>query len=182
MTGKMYDIRFYFIFSIKFNNSSLNIKEKNMDDSVDLDIKKSLLRKQTCFFQFTEDEIEQLAALLVEKRFAANEVIVSEGEPVDSVYLIARGSADVRLATIKENAIETNSIATLNAGDAIGLNETGFYSLSGRRTATVIALTDTVTLRLNVAEFHGFALAYSHVNEVMRKNAEVVSGIKFDEI
>lgn len=153
-----------------------------MDGSVDLDTKKSLLRKQTCFFQFTEDEIEQLAALLIEKRFATNEIIVSEGEPVDSVYLIVQGTADVRLARIKENAIETYSIAMLKAGDAIGLNETGFYSLSGRRTATVVALTDIITLRLNVAEFHGFALTYSHVNEVMRKNAEVVSGIKFNQI
>jgi len=52
------------------------------------------------------------------------------------------------------------------------LNETGFYSLTGKRTATVVALTDLETLYLSVAAFHGFALAHSHVNEIMHEQAE----------
>lgn len=150
------------------------LRLNSMDDSIDHNLKKSFLRRQTCFLQLTDDEIDRLAMLLNEKHFPAGETIVTEGDPVDSVYLIVKGTADVRLSSVVNQSIETRSIATLNPGDAIGLNETGFYSLSGKRTATVVALTDMVTLYLNVAEFHGFALEYSHVNEVMRKNAEMM--------
>jgi len=147
-----------------------------MDESVDLTINKMLLKKQACFTPLREDEIEKLAALLKEKHFLAGDTIVTEGDPVDSVYLIAKGKADVRTVSVKDNALHYTSVATLGPGEAIGLNETGFYSLSGRRTATVVALENMDLLYLNIAEFHGFALAYSHVNEVMRKNAEKIVG------
>lgn len=145
-----------------------------MDESVDLSLKKDFIKKQACFAQFTDEEIVKLASLFREKQFKAGEEVVTEGDPVDSVFLIIRGTADVRHVTIKDHAPHIQSLATLNAGDAIGLNETGFYSLSGIRTATVVALTDLVTLCMSMPQFHGFALEYSHVSEVMRKNASGV--------
>ena len=62
----------------------------------------------------------------------------------------------------------------MQVGQAIGLNETGFYSISGRRTATVIAMTDMHLFRLSVTAFRGLALAYPHINQVMRENAEAI--------
>lgn len=147
-----------------------------MSELVDMDIKRSFIKKQACFTQLTEEEIDILASLLNEKEFAPNDTIVVEGNPVDSVYFIVSGTADVRHISIQDGQEKINSVATLGAGFAIGLNETGFYSLSGVRTATVVALTDMVTLRLSVAAFHGFSLSNSHVNEVMRKNAATMLG------
>ena len=144
-----------------------------MDNLTDLAMKKSFIRKQGCFKPLTDRESEELAALLVDVHFKAGETIVHEGDPVDSVYLIIDGSADVRHVIIRNNGEPySNSIAKLNSGDSIGLNETGFYSLTGLRTATVVSLTDMNLLRLNIAEFHGFALANAHVHAVMRQNAE----------
>lgn len=143
-----------------------------MTDFNDPTFKKAQLRKQACFAQLTDEETGVLSTLLVEVRVAAGETIVTEGEHVDSVYLIVSGTADVRHVTLKGHVHEIQSIATLGVNDAIGLNEAGFYSLSGIRTATVVAATDMVLLRLSVAAFHGFALTNSHVNEVMRKNAD----------
>lgn len=142
-----------------------------MLNDIDLDIKKTLLRKQACFSPLTEDEVDVLASLLSEKTFEPGDVIVREGEPVDSVYLILEGTVDVRRALDKDHPEQLTSVATLGADMAIGLNESGFYSISGIRTATVVALSQVVVLRLSVAAFHGFALAYSHVNEVMRDYA-----------
>lgn len=149
-----------------------------MPNADTFNLKISLLRKQLVFSQLTDKEIEGLASLLTEKYYSPDEIIVSEGEPVDSVYLIVSGTADVRHIRIENQATHFESVATLGPGEAIGLNETGFYSISGVRTATVVALTDMSLLRLSVAAFHGFALAHSHVNEVMRKNAERILGIK----
>ncbi|VVC74373.1 cyclic nucleotide-binding domain-containing protein [Aquicella lusitana] len=148
-----------------------------MADKIDTDTKKLMLRKQPCFSQLREEEIEILASLLVEKHVSPGEIIVKEGDPVDSVYLIVSGKADVRCIKDRNHPDQTESVATLIPGDAIGLNETGFYSLSGIRTATVIAIDEMVLLRLSVAAFHGFALAYSHVNEVMRSYARKLLGM-----
>ncbi len=145
-----------------------------LNPSLNSDIKKSFVKKQACFAQLTDTEIEALTDLLTEKKFNAGETIVTEGDLVDEVFLIVNGQADVRLITLKDHLIHAKSIATLSVGDAIGLNESGFYSLSGKRTATVVAMTDMMTLQLSVAKFHGFALAYPHVNEVMRKGASQV--------
>ncbi len=143
-----------------------------MDAVIDSNIKKSLIKKQGCFSKLTDDEVDQLSMLLIEKPFATGETIVTEGDLVDSVYFIVQGEADVRVARINNNIMTYKSVATLKAGEAIGLNEYGFYSLSGKRTATVVAMADMLVLELSVPKFHGFALAYPHVNEVMRKSAE----------
>lgn len=143
-----------------------------MEESADLSIQMQLVKKQPLFSQLTDVETEEVAALFTEKSILSGETIVREGDPVDSIYLIAEGTADVRHVSIKDNAPVITSVAILSAGDAIGLNETGFYSISGKRTATVVALTEMIVYRLSVAAFHGFALAHSHVSEIMHSHAE----------
>ena len=143
-----------------------------MDGSSDINVQIMLVKKQPLFSQLTDSEAEELASLMSERKVVTGETIVKEGEPVDSFYLIASGTADVKVATYVDNKRETKSVTTMGMGEAIGLNETGFYSLSGKRTATVVALTDMVLYRLNLAAFHGFALAHSHVSEIMHKHVE----------
>jgi signal-transduction protein with cAMP-binding, CBS, and nucleotidyltransferase domain len=128
--------------------------------------KKILVKNQSCFAELSGNEIEILASLLREKKFKKDEIIVSMGEPVDGFYLIAEGRAVVKVGP--------DSIALLKAEnyDAIGLNELGFYSLSGLRTATVIAETDMILYYLALPVFHGFALNYPHVSQVMREQAQ----------
>lgn len=140
---------------------------------VDLNVKKNSVKKQTCFSQLNDEEIEKLAGLWSVKHFRAGEIIVNEGDTVDSIFIILEGTADVQHITMHNGEIHTETVATLGPGDPIGLNETGFYSLSGLRTATVTAHTDMVVLYLTTAAFHGFALANTHVSEVMRKNSEL---------
>ena len=139
--------------------------------------KKNLVKKQVVFSRLTDDELEKLSQLFNEQTYTPGKIVVKEGDSVDSVYLIVAGQANVQHDFVKDNAIQTESLAVLKDGDAIGLNDTGFYSLSGKRTATVMALTELKVLRLSMAEFHGFSLAYPHVNEVMRQNA-VIQNIK----
>ena len=119
-----------------------------MPDSVDVEIKKALISKQACFSQFTPTEIEMLASLFEEAHFAAGETIVTEGDLVDSVFLIIKGSTDVRHVTLEKQVPHVQHLAVLKEGDAIGLSETGFYSLSGRRTATVVAVTAVTAFTL----------------------------------
>lgn len=147
-----------------------------MSDPIDLETKMAYIKKQPAFNGLSPDEYETLAGLLAEKHFVPGDTIVTEGDPVDSVYLIVSGNADVRHIRIIDSKQQIEHLATLGPGTAIGLNDTGFYSLSGVRTATVVANEPMVTLRLSVAAFHGFSLANSHVSKVMRKHADAIMG------
>lgn len=145
-----------------------NLRQETESADIDLEARKKLLKKQAFFAKLTEEELDVLATLLVEVEAQPQDVIVKHGDRVDSVYIIVKGSADVQQTFYKDQVPHTTSLATLHEGAAIGLNETGFFSLSGKRTASVVALTDMTLLRLSVAAFHGFALSYPHVNEVLK--------------
>jgi len=142
-----------------------------MESPVNISFLIHIIKKQPLFAQLNEEEISELASLFTEVKFEPGAVIVKEGDRVDSVYLIGNGTADVRHDEIKNGIPETKSIAILSFGDSIGLNETGFYSISGNRTATVVALTDMLMYRLSVPAFRGFALSHTHVSEIMNKNS-----------
>ena len=140
-------------------------------DAADNTLKIDLVQKQKCFSHLKNDEITILATLLQKRHYEPGETIVTEGEPVDSVYFIIHGTADVRHVYIDNNKETFDSIATLSSGQSIGLNETGFYSLSGLRTATVVAKTAIDAFRLSVPAFNGFALAHPDVNISTRTEA-----------
>lgn len=142
-----------------------------MDKLSDFNLRISLIKNQACFSELTARETEELANLLTEAFYPAESTIVTEGDPVDSVYFIVKGRADVRNEFVKDHVKSFKTIATLGPGDTIGLNETGFYSLSGRRTATVVANEPMELFCLSMAEFHGFALSHTHVSTVMREKA-----------
>src|SRR5690349_17586057 len=87
-----------------------------------LNRKKMLIKNQACFSELSEHELEILATLLIEKKVKKGETIVTEGDPVDSFYLIASGIADVLVRQPNNVVI---SVAQLKAASfaAIGLNE-----------------------------------------------------------
>lgn len=140
-----------------------------MEETIDINLKKSFIRKQPFFSQFTDEEIDMLAPLFIEKHIKSDTTIVTEGDPVDSVFLITQGKADVRHVTMKDRVPQIESLATLGEGASIGLSATGFYSLSGVRTATVVALEDMVLLRMSLAAFQGFKLANPRISDLMRQ-------------
>ena len=136
-----------------------------------MDLKMSLIKMQPCFSFLTDQETEGLAELLVEKEYKPNDIIVKQGDHVDSVYFIVEGTADVRYNYIEDNTRKFRSLAKLSTNQTIGLSATGLYSLSGVRTATVVAETNMVLLRLSVAELNGFALANPRVGQMLHRNA-----------
>jgi len=79
------------------------------------------------------------------QRFGPGDVVVSEGDVGDSLYLVARGRAVVR-STTPEGEVVTFDI--VGPGSVLGL--VGFVRDGHRRTATVVAL-DEVTMRVMTA-------------------------------
>jgi len=147
----------------------MNTNPSETTKAVDIETKIILVKSQPLFKSLFDSEILELAELFTEKTLMPGENIVAKGDPVDSIYLIVSGKAEVLDSYVEDNQIKWRAVAALGANDAIGLSEVGLYSLSGKRTATVTAVTDMVLLRLAVTLFHGIALANSHIGDVMRQ-------------
>jgi SulP family sulfate permease len=105
------------------------------------------------------DELALLEPLLQTRRFAADEVIVREGEHADEVFFLAAGSATARLRagadpTGAAGAVRGRRLRTFGAGVAFG--ETALYERA-RRTADVIADDPVVCRVLGVADLRELA-------------------------
>ena|SRR3990167_847916 len=133
----------------------------------DPSLQQTLIKNQKCFSKLTDDEVAILAGLLEKVHYPAGKTIVSEGDAVDSVYFIVSGTAEVRHVYLENGEEVFNTLATLTHNQTIGLSETGFYSVSGLRTATVVAKTALEAFRLSIPAFNGFALAHPHVQQMM---------------
>lgn len=125
-----------------------------------------MIAKHPCFSQLNDNELSDFVSLFVEKKMPAGSVIVQQHDLVDSIYFIASGAAEVQVSGAP--------IATLSETEVIGLNDTGFYSTTGERTATVIALTDMILLRLDIAALYEFFKTHEHANQLMRDNLEII--------
>jgi CRP/FNR family cyclic AMP-dependent transcriptional regulator len=96
------------------------------------------------------------------RRFARHEVVFHEGDPGDTLHLLARGRVAVRVAT------PMGDIATLNvlgAGKVFG--ELALVTPGSRRTATVVALEPAETLTLSREQFDELRLAHPGIDHVL---------------
>jgi len=107
--------------------------------------------KQTALFAgFTDRQIESVLAAGKERRFAAGEQIIRQGDDAVGFYLIVEGSAEVRSG----GAV----LAQLGPGDYFG--EMALLLENTPRTADVTALEDTSCLVVTQWEFRSLLAAH----------------------
>jgi len=126
---------------------------ENTGEKLPLNDRISLIANYPLFSALDSKDLKELALLAKEVTYPSQSAIVSEGEIVDSVYLIARGTAEVTQSIQTE---EKTPVAILTEGDAIGLNEASFFSHSGLRTATVTATSPITLLAIDIKKFDTF--------------------------
>lgn len=124
----------------------------------------SLIANVPCFSEFTFQQIAELVELTQKVSFGSGVSIVKENDLIDSVFIIVEGSAEV----IQNKQL----VAVLKPGESIGLSQIGFYSTTGFRTATVIAQTPVIALKLPLNKFVIFLQKYSQLNELMAHAAK----------
>lgn len=113
------------------------------------------------FDPLTDEERRDLANRLRTSPFVRGETIVRQGSKGDWLYIIARGSAQVKVAS--DDGVSTRTIATLRTGEFFG--EMGLMT-GGERTATVVAETDVTCYRVDKAE----------LVEILMRRPEVAEG------
>jgi CRP/FNR family cyclic AMP-dependent transcriptional regulator len=108
--------------------------------------KVQVLRSSPLFDMLSPPEIEILAELSRQRRFAAGEAVFHEGEQGDALFVLARGAVEVVSG-------KDRLLAVLEAPEAFGE-----MSLVDRevRSATVRAKSDCVALQLTAENFTAF--------------------------
>lgn len=113
--------------------------------------KLALLQLSPLFADLHADELELLADLCQETCFDAGELIVQEGEPGDSVFILEEGEACV--VRVDEDGHE-RELASMVRGQFFG--EMSVIERS-TRSATVVAVTDCRLLSLSTDDLYSFA-------------------------
>lgn len=109
------------------------------------------LLKNVPLFKLLDDaERAELVAQLDVVNFAPGEVIFNYGDPGDSIYIVADGEVEV---SFKNDTGEKIVLETARAGDFFG--ELSMLD-QGTRSATVTALQETQTLRLDHADLERY--------------------------
>lgn len=148
------------------------------DQTIPIPQRQAILSALSCFSTFSPQETEILASMLSEIQFAPGEKIVVEHTLVDNVFIIVEGKAEVtQQVTVKQRLrkkpkLTVIPIATLYPGEAIGLNEAGFFSTTGIRTATVTAQNQVKLLCLDLKELHQFYQQHPHLHSAMAASTD----------
>jgi CRP-like cAMP-binding protein len=96
------------------------------------------------------------------QRYSRNEVVFREGEIGDSVHLLAKGTVAVRVST---PAGEVATLDVLRPGEAFG--EQALVGDDDRRSATIVALERTETMRLTRDDFVNLLAAQPNTGRLL---------------
>lgn len=129
---------------------------ESIENSRNQEERGKLIKHFPCFAKLSPTQLTELTSLMEEVNIIPQVVIVREHEIVNSIYIIVSGEAEVTRETAYRKNLVNVPVASLRAGESIGLNDTGFYSSTGKRTATVTAITSMQLLRLDIKDLYAF--------------------------
>ncbi len=110
-----------------------------------------------------EDDRHQLLSLAVRRKFAKGEVLFHEGDPGDSLHLVAKGHLAARASTPLGDVA---TVRVFQPGDFFG--ELAILS-AGPRNATIVALDPVETLALHVSHFETLRAEHPHTRDVLEQ-------------
>lgn len=129
------------------------------------------------FCLLSPEEIHYLALSAKEIDFKQGEAIVYEGEVLDSFYFIKSGTAEVTKTLVTIGKKQNIHLAFLKEGDAIGLNELGFFSSTastGIRTATVTAQCPMILIHIDITLFDAFLKSVEQLYPALKNSSEQI--------
>jgi CRP-like cAMP-binding protein len=112
--------------------------------------------------ELSEEDRRRFLAIACRRRFAKNEVVFHEGDPGESLHLVAKGRFAVWAST---PAGDTTMLRVIGTGAFFG--ELALVADAGRRVATVAALEPAETLSVGRADFERLRTVHTSVNQVL---------------
>jgi cAMP-dependent protein kinase regulator len=115
------------------------------------------------FKGLTRDEFKQVVSKLKLRHFDQNSIIVKEGDPGDSMFVVVRG--EVRVVTHTDDNKEV-FLANLGEGEFFG----EIALLTGKpRTATIITNSNSELLELTKADYEKIVAKFPNVTKVVEE-------------
>ena len=108
------------------------------------------LRRVKILAAMSEEQLERFAQFMVVEKVPQWSVIVKQGDPGDTMYLILQGELRVRINVMGKEKI----LATLGAGEFFG--DISLFD-HGPRSADVVANADSLVLKISAAAFDELA-------------------------
>lgn len=135
---------------------------------------KKFLRTIPILQDLDEEEIHQLLKITRPIRYPKGTVILKEGETGESMYIIEEGMVEVSKALVmrwgREDYQDRDKILTkLSAEDHAIFGEVALFE-ENRRTATVVALTDSLLLEIAKADFLRLAAENPRIGYKITRN------------
>lgn len=152
-------------FDIPFPHRVVEMRSDTRGEAAALEIenREAALLTMDLFASLTAAERTALASELTTSLFAGGDTVCSQGEPADSLYLLARGSVDI-VGT--DAAGKPHRFATLEAPAYFG--EMGLL-LGQPRAATVVAMGEVLCYRLDKRGFDGIIRARPALAEILAR-------------
>jgi hypothetical protein len=125
----------------------------------------SRLRETELFASLSPAEAAVLGTFLTQVEVEPETVIVRQGDPADSLYIVAAGEVEVRNRMTDG---ESKAVATIGAGDYFG--EIGVLS-GGARIADVVAVEPTTLLRLSKDDYERYLSQVVEVDHELERTA-----------
>jgi small-conductance mechanosensitive channel/CRP-like cAMP-binding protein len=126
--------------------------------------RRSLLKSLELFASLTDQETSALATLLIPTPLALGDVATKQGEPSDSLYILARGMVGIFRDPDGSGPMPRQRLATLPAPAYFG--EMGL--LTGQaRTATILAESEVLCYRLDKRGFEAIIRARPEIADAM---------------
>jgi CRP-like cAMP-binding protein len=125
----------------------------------------SFYRKIFLFQDLEEEELHQVLGRTASREFPAGTIILQEGEPGDSMFIMCHGEVEITkklTLTLEEDTPKERVMIRLKAEDGVSFGEMALLEEEAR-SATVTAQTDCLLLELNREEFLGLV----HQNPAM---------------
>ncbi len=146
---------------------------------IDKEKKIKLIKNNPFFFNFPEDVIDNFAKNSYEKIYHKNQIIVSRGDLIDSVYLVADGSVEISSSEpgSKKNKIIPQRL--ISVGEAIGLSRTCLFSETGLRTETLLAVSNVVLIGWDIHLFFDLLANYTEFYKHIEQLKNLVYRIDF---
>lgn len=136
------------------------------------------LKKFPLLKDITDDELKELIKLLTENKFAKGDKIITEGDEGNVMYVLIAGSVDIIKTTIYG---EKFVCATLNENMHPIFGEMALLD-NDKRSATVMAKTECVTLSIDTKSFNEYIDKYPRAGIVLLKlmNLNLIRNIRVE--
>ena len=163
------------------------------------------LRAIPLFLRVSDEDLENIAALLIERRFPKHAIVVEEGLTGDYMYVIQRGRVEVTKASddgrekiidfmeagaffgemaLLDEAPRSASVRTLEPATFLALSRRDFRKLLAQSPDLALSLIQELTRRLRETDDHTMSVSFKRVEDrvrglferVARSNPEFADG------